>query len=220
MDNVRVGIIGVGGMGGNHAKYLAAGDVPGATLSAVCDTSPAALERAKANYPDAQRFADADALIKSKTVDAVMIATPHYFHPPLAIRAMEGGLHALVEKPAGVYTKQVRAMNETAEKTGKVFGIMFQLRTSGYHQKMRELVQSGELGPIRRTHYVITDWFRTQSYYDGGGWRATWAGEGGGVLMNQAPHNLDLWRGSRACPRACGRSARSASTTTSRSRTR
>jgi predicted dehydrogenase len=195
MDNVRIGVIGIGGMGRHHAIYLAAGEVPGAELAAVCDVSPAALEWAAGKFGDkVQRFDQANDLFKAKTVDAVMIATPHYFHPPLAIQALKSGVHALVEKPAGVHTKQVREMNEVAAGSDRILGIMFNQRTLGTHQKMKELVASGELGDIKRTQYIITDWFRTQSYYDSGGWRATWEGEGGGVLLNQSPHNLDLWQ--------------------------
>lgn len=195
VDEVRVGIIGVGGMGGAHASYLMAGEVSGARLVAVADTAPEVLGRMEKRYGDAlTRFDSAEALLDSGTVDAVIVAAPHYFHPPLAIAAMERGIHPLVEKPAGVYTRQVREMNEAAEKSGLVFGIMFNQRTRATHQKMRQIVQSGELGEIKRTHYVITTWFRSQAYYDSGGWRATWAGEGGGVLVNQSPHNLDLWQ--------------------------
>lgn len=169
--------------------------MPDATLAAVCDTSPDALAWAEKEFGDSvQRFDSTDALFESGAVDAVIIAAPHYFHPPFAIEALKHGLHALVEKPAGVYTKQVREMNEAAAKSDRVFGIMFNQRTRGTHQKMKKLVASGELGEIKRTQYVITSWFRTQSYYDSGGWRATWGGEGGGVLVNQSPHNLDLWQ--------------------------
>ncbi len=194
-DTVRVGVIGIGNMGREHARYLAAGEVPGAVLAAVADNSPTALDRAAKSLPETvARFDDADALIASGTVDAVIIAAPHYLHPPLAIAAMNHGLHPLVEKPAGVYVKQVREMNEVAAKSDRVFGIMFNQRTRPVHQKVRQVIASGELGEIRRTQYMITDWFRSQSYYDSGGWRATWAGEGGGVLVNQCPHNLDLWQ--------------------------
>jgi predicted dehydrogenase len=192
---VRIGIIGLGGMGRGHAGYLSAGEVPGATLAAIADTSDAAHDWAKERLGDSvQRFESAEAMLDSGAVDAVIVATPHYFHPPLAIAALQRGLHALVEKPAGVYVKQVREMNAVAESSGKVFGIMFNQRTRPIHQKVKKLVASGELGEIRRTQYIITDWFRTQNYYNSGGWRATWAGEGGGVLVNQAPHNLDLWQ--------------------------
>ena len=195
MEKVRIGIIGHGGMGSHHARYLTNGEVPNAELVALCDVDPEHLKGAEERYgKKLQCFESADALFAAKCVDAVIIATPHYFHPPLAIQAFENDVHALSEKPAGVYTKQVRQMNEAAAKSDKVFGVMFNQRTLGQHQKLKELVESGELGEIKRTIYIINSWFRAQSYYDSGGWRATWAGEGGGVLANQCPHNLDLWQ--------------------------
>ncbi len=195
MDIVRIGVIGVGNMGGNHVGYLANGDIPGAKLTALCDTNAEQLARMKAlSGENVATFEEADALMQSDQIDAVIVATPHYDHPPLAIKALERGLHVMIEKPAGVYTRQVREMNEAAEKSDRIFGLMFNQRTLGQHQKLKELVGSGELGELRRTNYIITSWFRAQSYYDSGGWRATWAGEGGGVLANQCPHNLDLWQ--------------------------
>ena len=195
MDIVRIGVIGVGGMGSNHVGYLSNGEITGAKLTALCDVNPDQLARMKTRVGgQVATFEDADALMHSGQVDAVVVATPHYDHPPLAIKALECGLHVMIEKPAGVYTRQVREMNEVAEKSDRVFGLMFNQRTLGEHQKLKELVASGELGELRRTNYIITTWFRAQSYYDSGGWRATWAGEGGGVLANQCPHNLDLWQ--------------------------
>ena len=195
MDEVRIGIIGFGGMGNSHANYLSRGEIAGAKLVAVADADPDRLEGVEEKYGSGvQTFVGADALFAAQCVDAVIVATPHYFHPPLVIQALECGLHAMSEKPAGVYTRQVRQMNEVAEKSDRVFGMMFNQRSRGAHQKLRDLVRSGELGDIRRTIYIINDWFRAQSYYDSGGWRATWAGEGGGVLANQCPHNLDLWQ--------------------------
>ena len=195
MDTVRVGVIGLGGMGSNHAGYLSRGEIPGARLAAVCDVEPARLQNVSEKYgEDVQAFDSADALFEANCIDAVIVATPHYFHPPLVTQALESGYHAMSEKPAGVYTKQVRKMNDVAAKSDRVFGVMFNQRTRGDHQKLKELVESGELGEIKRTIYIINDWFRAQSYYDSGGWRATWAGEGGGVLANQCPHNLDLWQ--------------------------
>ena len=132
-------------------------------------------------------------MLDSGDVDAVLIATPHYFHPSLAIKALQKGIHVLIEKPAGVYTKQVMEMNRVAEQSDRIFGIMYNQRTNPMYQKLRDLVQTGELGAIKRTNWII-DWYRPQSYYDSGGWRATWAGEGGGVLLNQDPHQLDLWQ--------------------------
>ena len=195
MDTVRVGIVGTGGMGSHHAKYLHRGDVPGAELVAACDIDPARLGWARENLdPDIRTFASADELFAANCVDAVIIATPHYFHPPIAVQAFEHGLHVLSEKPAGVYTRQVREMNEAADASGKVFGLMFNQRTRAVYRKLKDLIDSGELGKLQRTNWIITSWFRAQSYYDSGGWRATWGGEGGGVLANQCPHNLDLWQ--------------------------
>ncbi len=195
MDVVRIGVIGLGNMGNFHIEYLAGNEIPGAELKAVCDVDPDQLARAKSRTGDGvEAYGDADELLRSNGIDAVIIATPHYDHPPLAIKAFGHGLHVLCEKPAGVYTGQVREMNAAAEKSGLVFGLMFNQRTLGEHRKLKELVDSGELGELRRTNYIITNWFRAQSYYDSGGWRATWAGEGGGVLANQCPHNLDLWQ--------------------------
>ena len=195
MDKVRIGIVGTGGMGSHHARYLVKGDVPGAELVAVCDVRPERLEWAKENIrPDLRTFESADALFAADCVDAIIIATPHYFHPPIAVQAFENGLHVLSEKPAGVYTRQVREMNEAAERSGKAFALMFNQRTRAVYRKLKELIDGGELGELQRTNWIVTSWFRAQSYYDSGGWRATWAGEGGGVLVNQCPHNLDLWQ--------------------------
>ncbi|WP_238655803.1 Gfo/Idh/MocA family protein [Paenibacillus piscarius] len=194
MDKVRFGIIGVGGMGRTHAQSLL-NDIKGAELTAICDISPERLDWAEQHLPDhVQRFLSPMELFKSGTIDAVMIATPHYDHPPLAIEALGYGLHVLIEKPAGVYTKAVQEMNDAAAKSDRVFGIMYNQRTNPLYQKLRDLIKSGELGEIRRTNWIITNWYRSQSYYDSGGWRATWGGEGGGVLLNQDPHQLDLWQ--------------------------
>ncbi len=202
MDKVRLGIIGIGNMGSAHAKNLVKGEVPHAELTAVCDSDPGKLKWAGDNLGDkVGRYDNDDALFSSGSIDAVLVATPHYDHPGLAIKAFEKGLHVLVEKPAGVYTKQVRQMNEAALKSGKVFGIMYNQRTNPLYQKLRDLIQGGELGEIRRTNWIITNWYRSQSYYNSGGWRATWAGEGGGVLLNQDPHQLDLWQWTCGMPK-------------------
>ena len=193
MEQVKIGIIGVGNMGSDHSKRIVNGDVPELKLAAVADRSQARRDWAKENLPeDVKIFNEGDELIDSGVCDAVLIAVPHYQHPTLAVRAFEKGLHVMCEKPAGVYTLAVREMNEAAKKSGKVFGMMFNQRTNCVYRKMHELVHSGELGAIKRVNWIITDWYRTQSYYDSGSWRATWDGEGGGVLLNQCPHNLDL----------------------------
>ncbi len=195
MEKVRMGVIGVGNMGSGHTDSLFNGKVENMELKAVCDINPARLEWVKEKFGDGIALFDkAEDLMDSGLVDAVIIATPHYFHPPLAVAAFQRGLHVMCEKPAGVYTKQVREMNAAAKASGRKFGMMFNQRTNPCFGKMRAMVQGGELGPIRRTNWLITDWYRSQAYYNSGGWRASWAGEGGGVLLNQCPHNLDLWQ--------------------------
>lgn len=195
MDKVRIGIIGVGNMGSSHVTQLANGEVPGAELAAICDCNPERLKWAKEVFGDAvQLFDNTETLFAAHTADAVIIAAPHYEHPPLAVQAFENNLHVLIEKPAGVYTKQVKEMNKAAQKTDRVFGIMYNQRTNPLYQKVRELIRTGELGEVKRINWIITTWYRSQSYYNSGGWRATWAGEGGGVLLNQCPHQLDLWQ--------------------------
>lgn len=193
MKQLRLGIIGMGNMGSSHARKLAEGEIPDVLLTAVADEQEGRLELTRGYLPESvARFAGPAALMDSGLCDAVLIATPHYDHPRLAIMAFERGLHVLCEKPAGVYTKQVREMNERAAASGLVFAMMFNQRTNPVFRKLHEMVQGGELGAIKRVNWIITDWYRTQVYYDSGSWRATWAGEGGGVLLNQCPHNLDL----------------------------
>lgn len=193
MDKVRLGIIGIGNMGSGHCNNLMEGRVPELALVAVADRKESRREWAKQALPEeVQIFEEGDDLITSGLCDAVLIATPHYQHPVLAKKAFENGLHVMCEKPAGVYTKQVREMNEAAAKSGRVFGMMFNQRTNCVYRKMKEIVESGAYGQIKRVNWIITDWYRTQAYYNSGGWRATWDGEGGGVLLNQCPHNLDL----------------------------
>lgn len=182
-------------MGSGHAMSLFKNAIIGAELTALCDTMPEKLLWARENFGDAVQYFDGtDAFFASGSFDGVIIATPHYDHPGLAIRAFELGYHVLCEKPAGVYTKQVRLMNEAAEHSGLIFSMVYNQRTNPLYKKLKEMIESGELGEIRRTNWIITNWYRPQSYYDSGGWRATWGGEGGGVLINQDPHQLDLWQ--------------------------
>ena len=193
MNKVRLGIIGLGNMGTDHSKNIVNGGAPELELAAVADLKESRRAWAKENLPDTvQIFNSGDELIEKGDIDAVLVATPHYDHPRLVIKALNQGLHALSEKPAGVYTLQVREMNEVAAKSDKVFAMMFNQRSNHVYRKMKEIVSSGEYGQIKRVNWIITDWYRTQAYYNSGGWRATWDGEGGGVLLNQCPHNLDL----------------------------
>lgn len=195
MDKIRLGIIGIGNMGSGHAGSVVKGYCPDFTLAAVADINPDRLAWAKDALPETELFDDAEKMLDSGLIDACMICVPHYDHPKYAIECMKRGIHVMCEKPAGVYTLQVREMNEEAKKhPDVVFGMMFNQRTNCIYRKMRELVKSGVYGEIRRTNWIITDWYRPQAYYDSGNWRATWSGEGGGVLLNQCPHQLDLWQ--------------------------
>lgn len=194
MDKVRLGVIGVGNMGSAHIMNYIEGKMPEIEITAVCDLKQDRLDWAKEQLPQVKTFLDSTELMESGEVDAILVATPHYDHPRLVIESLEKGLHVMSEKPAGVYTKAVREMNEVASKSDKKFGIMFNQRTNCLYRKAKEIVASGEYGELRRVTWIITDWYRTQAYYNSGGWRATWSGEGGGVLLNQCPHQLDLWQ--------------------------
>jgi len=191
---VALGIIGYGNMGSGHMGLYLRGEYKRMRVTAVADINPERLEAAADDLPGVAVFGSAGELIASGLCDAVVIATPHYDHPPIAIQALEAGLHVMTEKPAGVYTKQVREMNEAAAQSDRVFAIMYNQRSDPRYRMLRELVQSGRYGELKRVTWIICDWYRTQSYYNSGGWRATWSGEGGGVLINQCPHNLDLWQ--------------------------
>ena len=193
MENVRYGVIGIGNMGTSHSGWLAGGKIPGATLTAVCDIDEKRRAWAKENLPEVAVFEDYKELLDSSLVDAVIIAVPHYLHPEMAIESLKRNINTMVEKPAGVYASQIREMNAEAEKHPDVkFAMMFNQRTNPLYQKVKEILDAGTIGELRRVTWIITSWWRTQKYYDSSAWRATWAGEGGGVLVNQAPHQLDL----------------------------
>ena len=197
MEKIKLGIIGIGNMGSGHAGNIKKGRCPEIDLVAIADNNPKRLDWAKQqNYAEnITYFNTAEDMLDSGIINACIVAVPHYDHTKYAIECMKRGIHVMVEKPAGVYTKQVREMNAEAEKHPVVvFGMMFNQRTNCVYRKLRELVRSGDYGEIRRTNWIITDWYRPQCYYDSGDWRATWSGEGGGVLLNQCPHQLDLWQ--------------------------
>ncbi len=189
MKEVRIGIIGLGNMGSGHIANIEAGRVRDLRITAVCDIVPEKLKRFEGKY---KTFTDSAKLIRSGEVDAVLVATPHYFHTTIGIDALANGVHTLVEKPISVHKADCERLIAAHKDPKVVFCAMFNQRTNPHYIKLREILQSGKLGKITRVNWIITDWFRTQYYYDSGGWRATWAGEGGGVLLNQCPHQLDL----------------------------
>ncbi len=202
---IRYGIIGVGVQGGTYAGFFTGAeppfpgmpkpDLPHCSLGALCDIDPEKEAMCREKYPDIPFFKDWKDLVNSGLVDAVITTVPHYLHPVIGIYCLEHGMNVLVEKPAGVYAKAVREMNECAARHPEVaFGVMFNQRTNVLYQRIKALVESGELGQMRRTGWIINSWWRPDSYYRQSAWRATWGGEGGGVLVNQAPHQLDLWQ--------------------------
>jgi predicted dehydrogenase len=189
MTKLRIGIIGMGNIGQHHHSYLSAGKVSRAELTAVSDAIPGKLEK----YKPLKIFSDGEELIRSGLVDAVIIATPHYQHTTLGIAAMTQGVHAMVEKPISAHKADAERLIAAHKKNPKViFGGMFQLRAEPRYLKIQKLIQTGEIGQVVRMSWIMTDWFRTEAYYASGGWRATWKGEGGGVLLNQCLHNLDV----------------------------
>lgn len=190
MDKVKLGIIGIGNMGSAHVRTIESGKVPGMEVSAVCDSNP---ER-KTLFPEIPFFDKAEDLIASDSVDAVLVATPHYDHTTLGVQTLNAGKHLLVEKPISVHKADCEKLIAAHTDKSVVFSAMFNQRTDPRYQKLKKLIEDGQLGKIHRVVWNITDWFRTRSYYASGGWRATWKGEGGGVLLNQCPHQLDLWQ--------------------------
>jgi predicted dehydrogenase len=189
MEKVRCGVIGVGGMGSGHCKIM--GEIPEVELTAICDEVPEVVQRVAEQY-SVRGFQDHGELLDSGLVDMVIIATPHYFHPPIAEAAFQRGLHVLSEKPVAVSVSQADRMIQAARASGKKFGVMYQMRTEARNRAAKRLVEEGRLGEIYRANLTM-GWYRSQAYYDSGTWRATWSGEGGGVLINQAPHLLDLF---------------------------
>ena len=195
MEKVRFGIVGCGNMGTGHSRHFREGNVTNGVLTAVCDVNEKKFAGFKERFGDTiAYFNNAEDMFKSGLCDCVIICTPHYSHTDLAISALDHELNCIVEKPAGVYTLQVKEMLARAEKSDKILGIMFNQRTNPAFKTMKKMISEGKIGEIKRTNWIITDWYRTQYYYDTGAWRATWAGEGGGVLYNQSPHQLDLFQ--------------------------
>jgi predicted dehydrogenase len=195
-DMAGIGIIGAGNMGMNHISSMA--EIKDAKLIAVCDIDKNKTGLIRSKY-DVKIYNDHKEMLADNEIEAVIIASPHYDHTTIAVDAFKKGIHVLTEKPVGVHVNDIKLMidsyNEAKEiNNDLIFSAMFQQRTYGFWKKIKELIDSGELGKLIRTTWIITNWFRTQFYYDSGIWRATWVGEGGGVLLNQCPHNLDLFQ--------------------------
>jgi predicted dehydrogenase len=190
METVKLGIVGIGSMGAIHAQSVVDGNISRCKLTAVCDLKDERINK----FPSAEGFVSVDDFLRSSETDAVLIASPHYSHTTIGIQALTTGRHLLVEKPISVHKADAERLISAHRSSNQVFAAMFNQRTDPFFLKLRGLVQSGELGQIRRVNWTITNWFRTEAYYRSSDWRATWAGEGGGVLLNQCPHNLDIYQ--------------------------
>jgi len=194
---LRIGVVGLGGMGSQHARNLLEGKVYRAELAAVSDQRPASAEA----FPETPFFATAEEMFDSGKVEAVLVATPHFSHPDLGVLALERGLHLLMEKPLCVHKAECERLLSAHTREDLVFAAMFNQRVLPSYRRLKEMIEGGELGRIMRINWIITDWFRSEYYYRSGDWRATWAGEGGGVLLNQCPHQLDMWQWFFGMPR-------------------
>lgn len=195
MEKIRFGIIGLGNQGRNYLiNEFDQGKIKNGAVVAACDINPVKIEKIKNETINKEivYFSDYKEMLDSGLVDVVMVETPHYKHPEIVIECLKRDINVICDKPAGVYTKQVREMNEAAKQSKAHFAMLFNQRTNCVYRKMREIIAEGGIGELQRVNWIITNWFRTQYYYDSGSWRATWAGEGGGVLINQCPHQIDL----------------------------
>jgi predicted dehydrogenase len=187
MKKIRLGIVGLGNIGQHYAQKLISGEISRCELTAVCrDKNNAFGARGVSS------FDKAGDLFRSGLVDAVIIATPHRSHSDLGIEAFDCRLHVLMDKPiAADKAGALRLIDAASECPDLVFAAMFQMRAEPRYAQIKRILSSGELGKIIRFSWTATDWFRSQAYYESSAWRATWRGEGGGVLINQSLHQLD-----------------------------
>ncbi len=193
MKKVRFGIIGLGVVGGRHTRTFAKARSRDFSLTAAAEVDPEIAETARRKM-DVPVFPSVEELFASGLCDAVILATPHCWHPYLAILAARAGLHVLSEKPLAVTVGPARAMIAECRKRKVALGAMLQDRTLPLYVRMKRMIDSGRLGKIHRISQACTRWYRTQAYYDSGAWRGTWDGEGGGILINQACHALDVFQ--------------------------
>ncbi len=190
MKQVRLGIVGLGNIGKFHTGYLLEGKIARCELAAVSDAYAPSMEPFKAK--GIATFDKGEDLIRSGKIDAIVVATPHFLHTTLGIESLKAGLHTMIEKPISAHKADAERLCAVArEHPQQIFAGMFQMRVEPRYLKIRELIDK-EIGQLVRVNWIITDWFRTEAYYASGGWRATWKGEGGGVLLNQCLHQLDM----------------------------
>lgn len=193
---VRMAIIGIGNMGRTYACNIADGFVEGMELTAVCCRNEEGRRWAKERLGEGLVLVDStDKLFELEDVfDAVLIVTPHKIHPELTIKAFEKGYHVFCDKPAGITARDARRMIESGKRAGKAYAMMFHNRTMPVYEKIKEMLTLGEVGELLRIDYVNTKPYRTKCYHTSSPWRSSFEHEGGGLLINQGQHYLDLWQ--------------------------
>lgn len=194
MKKVKIGIVGCGNIGTAHCNSIFSEKIKNLELTAVCDVDLNKNDFVKQHYPTVKFYEHYFDLLEDREVDAVLIATPHPLHADMCIQALKHNKHVLCEKPIDISVSKAKSINKIAQDSDKAFGIMLNQRTDYLFQQAKTIIESGQIGQMLRNSWTVTNWFRTQAYYDSSDWRATWSGEGGGVLLNQAPHNLDIWQ--------------------------
>lgn len=205
MNKVKLGIIGVGQQGGTYTALITGKhinptgmnlpkmEINNIEIGAFCDIDENVRKKLKELFPDTPIYENYIDMLDSGNVNAIVTTVPHYLHTTMGIDALNRNINVLLEKPAGVYSKQVEEIIEVSKtKPELTFAVFFNQRMNPLYKKLKEIIENGEIGNIRRTNWIITTWYRPQAYYDMSNWRATWGGEGGGVLVNQAPHQIDL----------------------------
>lgn len=185
-----IAVIGVGRMGSVHAKNLKKGRIAGARLAAVCDVDE--KKRAYWSSRGIPAYPSVADLLDGVHIDGVMVAVPHPAHPEVVQACLKKGLPVLCEKPISPDLKSAQETVDCANETGVPFYMMYNQRTNRMYRRAKKLLEEGKLGKIRRVNLTVTHWYRSQHYYNQGGWRASWSGEGGGLLMNQCVHQLDI----------------------------
>jgi len=195
MDKVRYGIIGFGA----HAEQCYAEmiikkkQLENAEVTAITEVNPLRVENVKNNYPNTITwFNDYIKMLDSGLIDACIVTSPHPFHPEMVIACLKRNIPVMCEKPAATCTKKVFEMIEASKHSKALFGMMFNQRTNCVYRKMKEMIKNGEIGELQRINWIISNWYRPDRYYTIAPNRATWKGEGGGLIINQACHQIDL----------------------------
>lgn len=196
MEKIRMAVIGIGIMGKKYAKMIREGMISGMRLGAVCCRSQENIQWAKAQLgEEIPVFENTKQLFESSDLfDACLIVTPHKLHPEMIMQALDAGKHVFCDKPIGISMKQCQGIREKLDQSGLVFAMMFHQRMYPKYERIHTLLENGTLGQIRRIMVENSRYYRTWYYHKSGSWRSSWKGEGGGALLNQGQHLLDIWQ--------------------------